>query len=65
MQQIIWNVSKKHYRDWLDADLVIFRPSKKHTISVNTHHMNVDYSSYEGWELTGKYSKQFFVVGSC
>ncbi|HNP49704.1 MAG TPA: dihydropyrimidinase [Bacteroidia bacterium] len=37
-----------------DADLVIFDPQKKHTISVNTHHMNVDYSSYEGWELTGK-----------
>lgn len=37
-----------------DADLVIFDPEKKHTISVNTHHMNVDYSAYEGWELTGK-----------
>ncbi|MBK9331128.1 MAG: dihydropyrimidinase [Ignavibacteria bacterium] len=37
-----------------DADLVIFDPEKKHTISVKTHHMNVDYSAYEGWELTGK-----------
>lgn len=37
-----------------DADLVIFDPNKKHTISVDTHHMNVDYSAYEGWELTGK-----------
>ncbi|MBK8981164.1 MAG: dihydropyrimidinase [Ignavibacteria bacterium] len=37
-----------------DADLVIFNPDKKHTISVKTHHMNVDYSAYEGWELTGK-----------
>ncbi len=37
-----------------DADLVIFNPEKKHTISVDTHHMNVDYSAYEGWELTGK-----------
>lgn len=37
-----------------DADVVIFDPNKKHTISVNTHHMNCDYSSYEGWQLTGK-----------
>jgi dihydropyrimidinase len=37
-----------------DADIVIFDPNKKHTISVNTHHMNCDYSAYEGWELTGK-----------
>ncbi len=37
-----------------DADLVIFDPKAKHTISVDKHHMNVDYSSYEGWELTGK-----------
>jgi len=37
-----------------DADLVIIDPEKKHTISAATHHMNVDYSGYEGWELTGK-----------
>lgn len=37
-----------------DADIVVFDPTKKHTISVNTHHMNVDYSAYEGWEVTGK-----------
>lgn len=37
-----------------DADILIFDPNEKHTISVNTHHMNVDYSAYEGWELTGK-----------
>ncbi len=37
-----------------DADLVIFDPNLKHNISVKTHHMNVDYSAYEGWELTGK-----------
>ncbi|HSK12699.1 MAG TPA: dihydropyrimidinase [Phnomibacter sp.] len=37
-----------------DADIVIFDPNKKHTISANTHHMNVDYSSYEGWEVMGK-----------
>ena len=37
-----------------DADIVVFNPDKKHTISVKTHHMNVDYSAYEGWEVTGK-----------
>jgi dihydropyrimidinase len=37
-----------------DADLVIIDPEKKHAISAATHHMNVDYSGYEGWELTGK-----------
>jgi dihydropyrimidinase len=37
-----------------DADLVVIDPEEKHTISATTHHMNVDYSGYEGWELTGK-----------
>ena len=37
-----------------DADILIFDPNEKHTISAATHHMNVDYSGYEGWQLTGK-----------
>ncbi len=37
-----------------DADLVIFDPNEQHRISVNSHHMNVDYSAYEGWEVKGK-----------
>jgi len=37
-----------------DADLVIFDPEESHTISAATHHMNVDYSAYEGWEVRGK-----------
>lgn len=37
-----------------DADLVIFNPKEKHTITASAHHMNVNYSAYEGWELTGK-----------
>lgn len=37
-----------------DADIVIFDPNEKHIISVNTHHMNCDYSAYEGWEIKGK-----------
>jgi dihydropyrimidinase len=37
----------------LDADLVIYDPTRKHTISASTHHMNVDYSCYEGRKVTG------------
>jgi dihydropyrimidinase len=37
-----------------DADIVIFDPKKEHTISVETHHMNCDYSGYEGKKVTGK-----------
>ena len=37
-----------------DADIVIIDPNEKHTISAKTHHMNVDYNGYEGWDLTGK-----------
>jgi dihydropyrimidinase len=37
-----------------DADIVIFDPEEKHTLSAKTHHMNVDYSGYEGWQLTGR-----------
>jgi dihydropyrimidinase len=37
-----------------DADIVIFDPNKEHVVSVDTHHMNCDYSGYEGWEVTGK-----------
>lgn len=37
-----------------DADIVIMDPNEKHQLSVNAHHMNVDYSGYEGWNITGK-----------
>jgi dihydropyrimidinase len=37
-----------------DADIVIMDPNEQHTISAATHHMNVDYSGYEGWQVTGK-----------
>jgi dihydropyrimidinase len=36
-----------------DADLVIFDPNRKQTISAKTHHMRVDYSMFEGIEVTG------------
>jgi dihydropyrimidinase len=37
-----------------DADIVIYDPTEKQTLSASTHHMNCDYSGYEGWEITGK-----------
>jgi dihydropyrimidinase len=36
-----------------DADLVIFDPHRTHTISAKTHHMRVDYSMFEGIQITG------------
>ncbi|HKU21308.1 MAG TPA: dihydropyrimidinase [Terriglobales bacterium] len=36
-----------------DADLVIFNSQRKHKISAKTHHMRVDYSMFEGIEVTG------------
>jgi dihydropyrimidinase len=37
-----------------DADIVVYDPTARHTLSVENHHMNVDYSAYEGWEMTGR-----------
>ena len=37
-----------------DADIILLDPVEKHKLSANTHHMNVDYSGYEGWDCTGK-----------
>ncbi len=36
-----------------DADIVIYDPERRHTISASTHHMNVDYSCYEGRQVVG------------
>ncbi|MCZ6522333.1 MAG: amidohydrolase family protein, partial [Alphaproteobacteria bacterium] len=39
-----------------DADIVIFDPNREETISVRnpkTHHMNIDYSAYEGFRVRG------------
>ncbi|MEU5639888.1 dihydropyrimidinase [Streptomyces milbemycinicus] len=37
-----------------DADLVIYDPRAEQTLSAQTHHMNVDYSAYEGKRITGR-----------
>ena len=37
-----------------DADIVIYDPNGTQTFSATTHHMNVDYSAYEGMEVKGK-----------
>ena len=37
-----------------DADLVIFDPQYKGKISAQTQEMNVDYSGFEGWDVTGR-----------
>jgi dihydropyrimidinase len=36
-----------------DADLVVFDPNRKVTLSAKTLHMKVDYNPYEGREVTG------------
>ncbi|OKK04447.1 phenylhydantoinase [Streptomyces sp. CB03234] len=37
-----------------DADVVVYDPHTEQTISAATHHMNVDYSAYEGKTVTGQ-----------
>ncbi|WP_374985008.1 dihydropyrimidinase [Streptomyces fradiae] len=37
-----------------DADLVVYDPAAVQTLSARTHHMNVDYSAYEGRTVTGR-----------
>jgi dihydropyrimidinase len=36
-----------------DADIVVFDPEKKQTLSAKTLHMKVDYNPYEGREVSG------------
>jgi dihydropyrimidinase len=37
-----------------DADLVLYDPTATQTLSAATHHMNVDYSAYEGRSVQGR-----------
>ena len=36
-----------------DADIVVYDPNGRTRISVETHHMNMDYSAWEGWQIAG------------
>jgi dihydropyrimidinase len=36
-----------------DADIVVYDPNGHTTISHTSHHMNLDYSGYEGFEIAG------------
>ncbi|RKE06553.1 dihydropyrimidinase [Catellatospora citrea] len=37
-----------------DADIVVYDPNGRTRISVDTHHMNMDHSAYEGYEIAGR-----------
>ncbi|MCQ4084642.1 dihydropyrimidinase [Streptomyces sp. RB6PN25] len=37
-----------------DADVVVYDPHAEQVLSAATHHMNVDYSAYEGRRITGQ-----------
>jgi dihydropyrimidinase len=37
-----------------DADLVVYDPDSRGTISARTHHLNVDYNAFEGWQIEGR-----------
>jgi dihydropyrimidinase len=37
-----------------DADVVVYDPNGRTRIGVETHHMNMDYSAWEGWEIDGR-----------
>src|SRR6187399_654789 len=39
-----------------DADLVVFDPNYRGTISAKSQLMNVDYSAFEGWKIEGRAS---------
>ena len=53
---------KGHLSPGADADIVLINPKKKHTISAQTHHTNVDYNPYEGKTVEGSI-RDVFVRG--
>lgn len=42
-----------------DADIVVWDPEKRETVSARTHHMNVDYNVFEGCAVQGAPSAVF------
>lgn len=47
-----------------DADLMVFDPEYRGTISAKTQLMNVDYGAFEGWKVEGRPSVVRFAVRS-
>ncbi|MGA2882717.1 MAG: dihydropyrimidinase [Bryobacteraceae bacterium] len=45
-----------------DADIVVWDPKAEHLISAKTHHMRVDYSMFEGFQVQGN-ARQVFSRG--
>jgi len=45
-----------------DADIVVWDPKAEHLISAKTHHMRVDYSMFEGFQVVGN-ARQVFSRG--
>ena len=37
-----------------DADVVVYDPAVTHTLGVESHHMNIDHSAWEGIEVSGQ-----------
>jgi dihydropyrimidinase len=37
-----------------DADLVVYDPDYRGTLSAKTQHINVDYNAFEGWKIEGR-----------
>ena len=51
---------KGHIAPGFDADIILFDPNEEHILSSKTHHMNVDYSPYEGMKIKGRCKKVIF-----
>jgi dihydropyrimidinase len=47
-----------------DADIVLFDPDERWVIRAAEHHSRVDYSMFEGWEISGRV-KKVFLRGKC
>lgn len=37
-----------------DADIVVYDPNYRGKLSAETHHMNIDYNPFEGWDVKGR-----------